>query len=67
MYFENYIKGQDNWTFVAGYVDEGISGTSVNKRDNFLNMSNDPNTAKLKIILTKQKSRYARNTYDTIK
>lgn len=30
MYFENYIKSQSNWTFVHGYVDEGISGTSVN-------------------------------------
>ena len=39
MYFENYIKSQDNWTFVPGYVDEGISGTSVNKRDNFLKIN----------------------------
>ena len=37
MYFENYIKSQINWIFVSGYVDEGISGTSVNKRDNFQN------------------------------
>ena len=41
MCFENYIKLQTNWTFVNGYVDEGISGTSVNKRDNFLKMIND--------------------------
>ena len=30
-----FIKEQENWTFVSGYVDEGISGTSVNKREEF--------------------------------
>lgn len=67
MYFENYIKGQDNWTFVAGYVDEGISGTSVNKRDNFLKMINDAKTGKFNLILTKEISRFSRNTVDSIK
>ena len=36
MYFENFIKEQENWTFIPGYVDEGISGTSVKKREDFL-------------------------------
>ena len=67
MYFENYIKGQDNWTFVAGYVDEGISGTGVNKRDNFLKMINDAKTGKFNLILTKEISRFSRNTVDSIK
>ena len=67
MYFENYIKGQDNWTFVPGYVDEGISGTSVNKRDNFLKMINDAKDGKFNLILTKEISRFSRNTVDSIK
>ncbi len=67
MYFENYIKGQDNWTFVPGYVDEGISGTSVKKRDNFLKMINDANEGKFNLILTKEISRFSRNTVDSIK
>ncbi|MGM9881730.1 MAG: recombinase family protein, partial [Bacilli bacterium] len=67
MYFENYIKGQDNWTFVPGYVDEGISGTSVNKRDNFLRMINDAKTSKFNLILTKEISRFSRNNVDSIK
>ena len=54
MYFENYIKSQSNWIFVHGYVDEGISGTSVNKRDNFLKMINDAKASKFNFILTKE-------------
>ena len=31
MYFKNFIKSQGNWTFIEGYIDEGISGKSVKK------------------------------------
>lgn len=34
-YYENKIKSVKNWTFVNGYIDEGISGTSTRKRENF--------------------------------
>ncbi len=67
MYFENFIKSQDNWFFVPGYVDEGISGTSVQKRDNFLKMINDAKDGKFNLILTKEISRFSRNTVDSIK
>ncbi|MGM9834565.1 MAG: recombinase family protein [Bacilli bacterium] len=67
MYFENYIKSQENWVFVPGYVDQGISGTSVNKRDNFLKMINDAKNGKFNLILTKEISRFSRNTIDSIK
>lgn len=66
MYFENYIKSQTNWIFVSGYVDEGISGTSVNKRDNFLKMVNDAKKGIFNLILTKEISRFSRNTVDSI-
>ena len=66
MYFENYIKSQTNWIFVEGYVDEGISGTSVNKRDNFLKMINDAKKGMFNLILTKEISRFSRNTVDSI-
>lgn len=66
MYFENYIKSQDNWIFIDGYVDEGISGTSVNKRDNFLKMINDAKKGMFNLILTKEISRFSRNTVDSI-
>lgn len=67
MYFENYIKSQDNWIFVPGYIDEGISGTSVKKRDNFLKMINDAKNGAFNLILTKEISRFSRNTVDSIK
>lgn len=66
MYFENYIKSQTNWIFVPGYVDEGISGTSVNKRDNFLKMINDAKKGMFNLVLTKEISRFSRNTIDSI-
>ena len=37
-YFENLLARNPNWTFVRGYVDEGISATSVKNRENFLRM-----------------------------
>ena len=67
MYFENFIKEQENWTFVDGYVDEGISGTSVKKREDFLRMVDDAKKKKFDLILTKEISRFSRNTLDSIK
>ncbi len=67
MYFENFIKEQENWTFVEGYVDEGISGTSVKKREDFLRMVDDAKRKKFDLILTKEISRFSRNTLDSIK
>ena len=66
-YFENFIKEQENWTFVEGYVDEGISGTSVKKREDFLRMVDDAKRKKFDLILTKEISRFSRNTLDSIK
>ena len=66
-YFSNFIKEQENWTFVDGYVDEGISGTSVKKREDFLRMVNDAKKKKFDLILTKEISRFSRNTLDSIK
>ena len=67
MYFENFIKEQENWIFVEGYVDEGISGTSVKKREDFLRMVDDAKRKKFDLILTKEISRFSRNTLDSIK
>ena len=66
-YFSNFIKEQENSTFVEGYVDEGISGTSVKKREDFLRMVDDAKKKKFDLILTKEISRFSRNTLDSIK
>ena len=66
-YFEEKIEKNPNWTYVKGYIDEGISGTSVNKREEFLNMIKDGKQNKFDLIITKEISRFARNTLDSIK
>lgn len=66
-YFEEMIKENKNWTLVHGYIDEGISGTQVNKRDSFLKMIEDATLGELDLILTKEISRFSRNTVDSIK
>ena len=34
-YYEDFIKRNRSWTFVPGYIDEGLSGISTKKRENF--------------------------------
>lgn len=66
-HFEEYIKENPNWTYVQGYVDEGITGTSDIKRDNFMKMIEDARLGKFDLIVTKEISRFSRNTLDSIK
>ena len=35
-FFEEYIRKNQNWIFISGYVDEGISGITSLKRENFM-------------------------------
>ena len=44
-YFEDYIAANPHWRFAGGYVDEGISGTSVEGREQFLKMIEDAKRA----------------------
>ena len=66
-YFNDMIAGVDKWEHVGTYVDEGISGTQVHKRDDFLRMIEDARLGKFDLIVTKEISRFARNTIDSIK
>lgn len=66
-YYEEFIKSNRNWTYCGGYIDEGISGTSVKKRENFLKMISDARAHKFDYIITKEISRFSRNTLDSIK
>lgn len=65
-YYEEYIKSNPRWTFVEGYIDEGISGISTQKRENFHRMVEDAMAGKFDYIVTKEISRFARNTLDSI-
>ena len=66
-YYSEFIKKNSNWTFVEGYIDEGLSGTSVNKRESFMKMISDAKLGKFDFIITKEISRFSRSTLDSIK
>lgn len=65
-FFNDYISKVPNWKFVGSYIDEGISGTLVKKREEFLKMIEDARIHKFDLILTKEISRFSRNTLDSI-
>ena len=52
-HFDEMIKKNENWTYVKGYVDDGITGTSDIKRDNFMRMIEDGKSGKFDLIITK--------------
>lgn len=65
-YYEQKIKANPAWQFVEVYSDEGITGTSMKKRDGFNRMIKDALAGKIDLILTKSVSRFARNTVDSL-
>ena len=65
-YYDALIKRNRNWTFVPGYIDEGLSGISTKKRENFNRMIEDAAEDKFDLVITKEISRFARNTLDSI-
>jgi len=65
-YFNEFIKSNKNWDFTGGYIDEGLSGSSVKKRDNFLKMIADGEKGLFDLVITKEISRFARDTLDSI-
>ena len=66
-YYTELIQSKQNWIFVPGYIDEGISGTSTKKRDSFLRMIRDAKAGRFDFIITKEISRFSRSTLDSIK
>ena len=65
-YYENYIKGKSAWTFVEGYIEEGVTGTRADKRPSFMRMIKDAKLNKFDLIITKDVSRFARDLEDSI-
>ena len=65
-YYENLIKQNKAWTYIPGYVDEGLSGISTKKRKHFNEMINDAKEDMFDLIITKEISRFARNTLDSL-
>lgn len=53
-YYTEFIQKNPNWTYVPGYIDEGISGTSTYKRDSFLRMIEDAKRGMFDFIINKR-------------
>ena len=65
-HYEDLVNRRANWELVDIYADEGISGTSLQHRDNFVRMIEDCRAGKIDLIVTKSVSRFARNIIDCI-
>ncbi len=65
-YYENLIKSNPKWEYVEGYIDEGISGKSTKKRVSFNKMISDGKNGLFDFVITKEISRFARNTVDSL-
>lgn len=65
-YYTEYIKSNPEMEFVDIYADEGITGTCVNKRDEFKRMMKDASNRKIDRIFVKSVSRFARNSLECL-
>lgn len=65
-YYDNIMGQHPDWVLYKRYIDEGITGTSVKKRKNFLKMIEDAEKGYFDLIVTREVSRFARNTVDTL-
>lgn len=65
-YYRNLITENPNWEYVEGYIDEGLSGKSTKKRKSFNRMIADGKKGLFDFIITKEISRFARNTVDSL-
>ena len=65
-YYDDILSRHADWTLVDRYIDEGITGTSIHKRESFMRMLKDAKEKKFDLIVTREVSRFARNTVDTL-
>ena len=65
-YFSKLITDTPDWELVDIYADQGITGTSTEKREDFQRMMEDCRSGKIDRILVKSISRFARNTKESL-
>ena len=65
-WYKPILAQHPEWEVVRMYVDEGITGTSAKKRPQFMQMIEDAKDGGFDLILTREVSRFARNTVDTL-
>ena len=64
--YKKMIQENEEWEFAGIFADEGISGTSVQHREQFLAMIELCKAGQIDLIVTKQVSRFARNVLDSL-
>lgn len=65
-FYQDVLNQHPEWTLYKIYEDEGISGTSTKKRTSFLQMIKDAEEGCFDLIVTREVSRFARNTVDAL-
>ena len=65
-YYDELLLKHPDWELYKRYIDEGITGTSTRKRPNFLRMIEDAEKGCFDLIITREVSRFARNTVDAL-
>ena len=65
-YYSKFITDNPDWELVDVYADKGITGTSVEKREDFLRMMEDCRRGRIDRILVKSSSRFARNAKESL-
>ena len=65
-HYTDVVSKHEGWELSKIYADEGISGTSLQHRDAFIQMIEDCKSGKIDLIITKSVSRFARNIIDCI-
>lgn len=60
------ISSHDGWELVDIYADEGLTGTRMDKREDFNRLMADCRKGKIDKIVVKSISRFARNTRDCL-
>lgn len=65
-WYKPILSAHPEWELYRQYVDEGITGTSADKRPEFMQMIADAKKHKFDLIITRETSRFARNTVDTL-
>ena len=65
-YYDDLLEKHPDWQLYDRYIDEGITGTSTRKRPNFMRMMSDAENGCFDLIITREVSRFARNTVDAL-
>ncbi len=66
LWYDKQVEKHPSWIVVGKYFDKGITGTQAKKRTHFLRMIEDAKQGKFDLIITREVSRFARNTLETL-